>query len=168
MEKNEIERKFAVTESEKKAVQAYLSQNGFIYEGKNQIVDDYYLVIENSEYLRIRHTKSPTLDHHKVINEDTCEEISVPILDTKGMAIMLNKLGYEHQITVDKTRVAYTNSQVEVVLDYLEGLGNFVEIEVYEGTREDMNNLVDQLELTNEVKKRGYPDLLISHTNKNK
>jgi len=70
--------------------------------------------------------KGPKLDRET----KTREEIAVPLPDPQAMRTVLQRLGFEEFAVVEKRRSVYDLGGVEVVLDRVAGLGDFVELEV--------------------------------------
>lgn len=59
---------------------------------------------------------------------------------------IFNNLGFEIDVIVDKTRKVYKKDDTEFEIDYVEGLGYFLEIE--SDTKENLNKYIKLLGLT--------------------
>ncbi|MFC1677800.1 class IV adenylate cyclase [Planctomycetota bacterium] len=57
------------------------------------------------------------------------EELEIQILDPETTENLLLAIGYAKILTIEKTRKLYKFDNCEIALDYLEQLGNFIEIE---------------------------------------
>jgi adenylate cyclase class 2 len=57
------------------------------------------------------------------------QEIEIEVSDANSMEKLLSVLGYEMKLSVEKKRRLWRIGGCEIALDYLETLGNFVEIE---------------------------------------
>lgn len=174
---NEYERKFRCTDVDK--ITQQLTQKGFIKHKEKHQVDTYFIVNKTDEqqrrvYLRIREDKkknSSSLDYHIVLNDDTTKEIEVGVEDAKKTTEILNQLGQQVVCVVNKKRLSYKKSHIEVTIDRIDELGVFVEVEVSlddaKEAIEELNSTCQLLKLKNEnrVSGEGYPDLLIKHEN---
>ncbi len=87
--------------------------------------------VSNINFLRIRKEKDRTLFTLKrpKKNELDCIEREVTISDAKQMEDMIEYMGYEKVVEVIKTRQKAKHETYEVLLDTVEGLGHFVEVE---------------------------------------
>lgn len=61
---------------------------------------------------------------------------------------IFNNLGFEIDVIVDKTRKVYKKDGTEFEIDYIEGLGYFLEIE--SDTKENLNKYIKLFGLTKE------------------
>jgi adenylate cyclase class 2 len=122
---------------------------------------------ETDEALRLRvengvpilHYKGPKLDRET----KTREEIGMDIPDPAALKAVLDRLGFKEVTKVVKFRRTYLVGKVEVALDRVEGLGDFVELEfrgedMEEGKR-DIFALRDELGLKGN-ERRSYLELL--------
>jgi len=120
------------------------------------------------EALRIRaqgglltlYYKGPKLDHET----KTREEIAAPLSDPAAMRTILQRLGFKEFAVVDKTRDIYDLDGVEVVLDHIVGLGDYVELEVQgediEKGKAALYNVMASLGLEGS-ERRSYLELLL-------
>ena len=73
------------------------------------------------------------------------EEVNVRILDSlDNVLALLSSLGFRHVYTLRKTREVYEVGDYTVTIDYVEGLGSFVEIE-YKGVMGNLSELEEKL-----------------------
>ena len=94
---------------------------------------------ETDEALRIRRehpvgvdTWTTTVTYKGPLVESaskTREEIETTVADGEALDAILDRLGFSPAATVEKTREHYQLGEYTVVLDTVEGLGEFVEIE---------------------------------------
>ncbi len=88
-----------------------------------------------SEWLRVR--KSPdgsSLTYKKWHNKDgnecvSCDEHQTRLSDADAFEKILKCLGFRELIVVDKKRTAWQYKGAEIALDYVNGLGIFIELE---------------------------------------
>ncbi|MEK9156379.1 MAG: CYTH domain-containing protein [Patescibacteria group bacterium] len=73
---------------------------------------------------------------------------------------ILEKLGFKVDVIVTKKREKHENGNVEILVDEVDGLGNFVEVEAK--NKESFSRIISQLNLKEEniISSAGYPDLL--------
>lgn len=169
----ELEMKFKVD----KDYTDILIQKGYISEPLRHQSDIYFLNGEmiNGFYtwLRLRENKierTYSLDCHRMKALFMAEETEIPlpsIEQVHNMQMILETLGYVPKCTVNKKRLPFKRADVEVVLDEIEGLGSFLEVEIMgDGTDENMARLQSHvLELGLELEqgiRAGYPNLLIA------
>jgi len=148
---------------------------GFILKKKKHQIDTYFIVNKKTkygtrDYLRIREdlsSNSLSLDYHKVLSELETDETEIKIVDKEGIIKILELLGYDIVCVVNKIREQYEKDNVVITVDKVEGLGNFVEIEINEeltdSNRNKIYSIATNLELMEKdrVSKKGYPDLLM-------
>jgi adenylate cyclase class 2 len=74
-------------------------------------------------------------------------EKEIEIKDGEVMMEILNHIGYEEFVLVDKKRIKTKYKDMEIVLDEVEGLGEFIEAEkiVTTESREDRKNIQNEL-----------------------
>lgn len=119
-------------------VERLLLERGATPLGEQDQIDEYFNhpcrdFAETDEALRLRKDtrgrityKGPKLDRFT----KTREEIEMDIDDLDKMALMLIRLGFRPVVKVSKKRKEYVLNGVTVSLDSVEGLGDFVELEV--------------------------------------
>ncbi|MEX2170688.1 MAG: class IV adenylate cyclase [Pirellulales bacterium] len=176
----EIEQKFRV--SDHTAVIARLTQFGTLSLGEIEQRDTYYAhpardFAQTDEALRIRRVgdescvtyKGPKLDS----TTKTRREIELPIASAVQFGELLEALGFTPVADVAKRRrimrVERPPFSIEVALDKINDLGNFVELEVVaepadlDAARAKIAQLASELGLTNS-ERRSYLELLIAAT----
>jgi adenylate cyclase class 2 len=124
--------------------------------------DIYFVVPQqkpNTLYLRIR-TKNnkSTLAYHEVQDDTETKEWETDVADGKTTIEIISKLGFAKDVIVDKRREKYKLDGSEILIDYVDGLGYFVEIE--STSEEELDNIASKLSLGDRVSGVGYPDLL--------
>ncbi len=119
------------------------------------------------EALRIRreglehvlHYKGPKLDRVS----KSREEISSPVPDPRSFTLILERLGFKLVSQVEKHRTVLSLEGVEISLDRVAGLGDFVELEIMgddlESGRERLLSMMKELGLE-KSERRSYLELL--------
>ncbi len=87
-------------------------------------------------------------------------EITVEVRDAAGMLSILARLGFAEALRVRKIRETYVLSGIEVALDRVEGLGEFVEVEVGEHALSEAFAVLKKLG-AEEVVEETYAELLL-------
>jgi len=104
--------------------------------------------------------KGPKLD----ARSKTREELSVAVPDPAAMRLILDRLGFRPVAEVKKIRRNYGVGKVEVSLDRVAGLGDYVELEVQDLPIEEGRSMIFALlkELGLErTERRSYLELLL-------
>ncbi len=135
--------------------------------------EDYFVNIPANKYFRIRHQdgKSEVAYHFTHYADDgdrlKADEYETGVDDPIMMSNILKQLQFNNKITVTKHRKVYLYKTFEVVLDYIEELGHFVEVEVKEmedSFQEELikcRKIIEELGVKGkEVPEKGYPDLI--------
>jgi len=116
-----------------------LRKIGAEYVGKKHQVDIYYSLYKRpmnkkkGKVMRIRHDKlnhTTRFEFHLPKNTYAAEEIEVQVGDLKTMKRILKEMHAKEEYTVDKQRLVYRKRELEIVLDKVKGLGNFIEVEL--------------------------------------
>ena len=142
----EVEAKFAIGDSD--GIRAGLGRKGVRMKRKQQEHDVYYNARhrdfgETDEALRVRYDdigitltyKGPKI---RVGSAKAREEFNLVVADSGTLEDILSRLGFRRTATVSKVREFYEIGDVTVTLDDIEGLGQFIEIEILtEENRED-------------------------------
>lgn len=171
----ELEVTFQASEIE--TIERSVQRNGFEATAKKHQIDHYYIVGETDDdgvrhYFRLREdkrTSENSLDYHRVLSEFETEETEVPINSVEDGREILALLGHDVECVVDKQRTEYEQNGVVVTIDHIDGLGDFVEIELDGALTEEkerrFDELIDQFDLDEEsrVKNKGYPELIMSN-----
>lgn len=123
----------------------------------------------NNEWLRIRKEDNTNILNYKSKNElDEIEEYEVLIDNSEKLNIILNRLGLNENVKVNKHRISYLyKDKYEISFDEVEKLGLFIEIEVkkYEFSNQKelelLLNLINELNLNiNNISTKRYPELM--------
>ena len=185
----ETEIKIKLTEKEYKELDLLLKQEA-IFINESRQVDTYYEPmyrkfiqdefekgVSITEWLRIgiRGNKK-ILNYKHWYDNKYCDEYEVEIDNEKNLEKIFQVLGIEKLIVVNKTRKKYMfQNKYEIVLDNVEELGYFVEIEVkeYKSTPlEEYDELLKFVKKCNlnleQIDKVGYPYHLLAKLYKNK
>jgi adenylate cyclase class 2 len=153
-------------------VERLLLEMGAALLGEHDQVDEYFNhpcrdFAETDEALRLRMDsrgrmtyKGPKIDRFT----KTREEIELDIDDMDKMTLILVRLGFRQVAKVNKRRKEYLLDGVTASLDSVEGLGDFVELEVQgedaEEGRSRIEKLRDDLGLVGS-ERRSYLEMLI-------
>jgi adenylate cyclase class 2 len=133
------------------------------------VQEDYYFkhpcwdFKEKDEALRLRREgavciltfKGPRLGKSAKVRE----ELEVRLDDFKGMAALLQRLGFEKAFTIKKRRSDFSLEGATISVDSVEGLGEFVEIEVLvrelpAGTGEEAQMMENLYKLLGDIAER--------------
>lgn len=178
----ETEIKVKLSEEEYFSISSYLEKEGIFLKETEQ-KDTYYQPSyrkflkdgkeEIEEWLRIglRGNKK-ILNYKKWYHNKYCDEYEVEIDDEKNLEKIFTVLEIEEIVKVIKKRKTYSYlNKYEVALDYVLGLGYFVEIEVKKyhlsalEEYEELIKIIKKWGLTlQNIDKRGYPYHLIYHS----
>jgi len=153
-------------------------------------VDDYYVPCHRDffaekpnpvEWLRIRTNPDKVVfEYDKSINkredgeQDYAEEYETEIGDAEEMKKILGFLDFKKSATVEKQREYWMCGDIEVALDRIKGLGDFIEAEA-KGDFKDMKEAKDAcikfledlgIENVGSIQiKKGYPQLILERLN---
>jgi len=169
----ELEVKYKVKEFPVELVETL----GFVKSKESHQIDKYYIVNkvlkEKRTYLRLRQDvlkEKFSFDLHQIISDIAADETEIALRDSNDILKtekILGTLGYPFVCEVNKYRIVYKKDNVNLVLDKVKNLGNFIEIEmVGEETEENENVLFKiakqlSLEEIDRVVKKGYPDMIL-------
>lgn len=179
----EVEIKIPIDNFEE--VKARVSASGKLIKSIHQI-DDYYNPIHKdflgqkpqpTEWLRLRTNPDKVIfEYDKAINMqpdgnyEYAEEYETEISNKEEFIKILNFLDFKKAITVDKQREYWDCGDLEIALDKIKDLGDFIEVEAKgnfenaEQARKSCLNFLDNLGIKNaeqiEIKK-GYPVMLL-------
>lgn len=115
------------------------------YKGAKQVIDTYYVdprrknlklnaAHKLTECCRIREKDGRfytayKLDHYKGGQWQYSDEYETEIKDLHAMEMIFDCLGLEVLVIVDNTKHTYLTQDYEVVIEEVNGLGNFLEVE---------------------------------------
>lgn len=109
-------------------------------------IDTYYLISPKYRFksgkprLRIRENKTAnkfSWEYHQPIDAFGAKEYEVNIDDPKVAKLILKKLNYEIEAVIDKVREEYKFKSLNIVLDKVKGLGQFMEVEIMNSSRKE-------------------------------
>jgi predicted adenylyl cyclase CyaB len=156
----ELEKKYKIQDCS--LAKQELGAMGAQFVGESRDIDVYFQVpqdVPNTRYLRVRtRGYKSTLAFHQVIDDLETKEWETDVSDGKITQDIIAKLGFEIDVVVDKTRQRYNLDDSEIVLDHIENLGYFLEIE--SPTEEQLDSIAAKLTLGERITGKGYPDLL--------
>ncbi len=149
-----------------------ISQGGVFLGGVSQ--EDRYLghpcrdFASTDEGLRLRRERDRVALYYKGPKLDkltkTREELSTPVPDPGSMDLILQRLGFTPVATVEKVRRSYRLGNVEVSLDRVSGLGEFVELEVQDLPLDIGRSLLEEARKAlglERTERRSYLELLL-------
>ncbi|MCB9362905.1 class IV adenylate cyclase [Candidatus Woesearchaeota archaeon] len=96
---------------------------------------DYFAEVPTKEYLRVRHQegRSSIAYHFCHFREDNIleqsDEYETEVEDANILSSIFRRVGMVHKVTVTKRRRVYMHDDAEIVLDDVEELGHFIEVE---------------------------------------
>ena len=160
----ELERKFNITNV--RSIKLKIKKIGARFLNISESKDIYFKVpqkIKSTKYLRIRtkdNNLNGTLAYHEVLNDYNTKEWEVDISDAKTTKAVIEKLGFEMDVIIQKTREKYQFDKIEILIDQVKNLGAFIEIEA--PTIKSLKDTIILLELDQKdiISGSGYPDLL--------
>jgi adenylate cyclase, class 2 len=138
---------------------------------------NFFEEIPITEYLRVRYEEGNNNVEYQFLHfkendpEDLIktDEYSTKIEDPKMMSIILKKLGMTNNITVKKHRKYFNYKDFDILIDHIEGLGHFIEIEAKkiietpEETRKLCYRILEEIKAKWEQPKiGGYPRMLLA------
>jgi len=102
-------------------------------------IDKYYslykrpLTKRKGSIVRVRHNvneKRTFFEFDWALNDFAAHEIEVEVNNYNNIQTILKKMKAKVEYTIDKKREYFRKGQLEIVLDRVKGLGNFMEIEI--------------------------------------
>ena len=102
--------------------------------------------------------------------QNQCNEYETIISDAVAMKKILEALGFEIEIVVDKTRNSWLTEDIEISIDEVEGLGCFIELEAVSYVKTEELNVIEErfYKLLNKIEAKvgernrvGYPYMLL-------
>jgi len=125
-------------------------------------------------YLRIRKIgKGGNFEYHIVKNDIQTNEWTVKVENWEILAKILEFLDFKKICVVNKERLVFQKGKIEIVMDKVKNLGNFIEIE-FKGdpsrnTTMKLQKVASALNLSQKdiVYGVGYPDLLMNKIKNN-
>ncbi|PIN88826.1 class IV adenylate cyclase [Candidatus Pacearchaeota archaeon CG10_big_fil_rev_8_21_14_0_10_34_76] len=139
--------------------------------------EDFFDLDPPVEYLRIRNENGKNELHYNFLHLDEnklllkTDEYETSVGDPEMMKTILEKLDMVNKVTVTKKRKTYTYDNFEICLDFIEELGDFIEVEAkkiigsVEGTREKCYEILREIGAEFKeipLKFRGYPLMVLA------
>lgn len=180
----EVEAKFPLLN--KDDVEKAIKRLGLLQKSSDEIQRDTYYTpfhknfLDNeivSEWFRVRETKSMCSVNFKQFLpigakiQNQCKEFETEISDIHALKNILNLLDFKKIIAVNKVRNSWIMDNVEISIDVVEGIGEFIELEALDNLKqEEINNMqshfMEVLKIINaEVGPRnreGYPYMMLN------
>ena len=160
------------------------------FNGSRKQVDKYFVLPQKDffdikdipdEYLRIRYEQDRSHLNYSFLHFesdgwlDSTDEYETLVQKPEIVEEIFKRIGLINKITVKKTRKYFDCGDFEVVLDCVENLGNFMEIEAKKDfggvkkTRKACHDFMAKLNIECDVQKEmGYPRMLYKKLRKNK
>lgn len=140
-----------------------IKEKNYKFGYKVQKQDTYYTdkkleFIKTKTCLRTRKTNNEKLElTFKPKTTDSTEKygkkevnIALDVKDLEDIKFILNGLGYDEYISFTKNRTVYTKNECgfehNIMLDSIENVGNFIELEIIAHTEEEKEKLHDELD----------------------
>ncbi len=164
-------------------VEAALLQKGYKYLGSRIEEDTYFQhpcrdFKETDEALRIRRILEPggasielTYKGPRVLGKKDVKEreeitVSLNTRDYEALMLLLERLGFRRVAVVKKERRIYRNKEIQVMIDKVDNLGSFIEVEVISevigGTlAERIKSIIKDLGIKGQAVDKTYLELLI-------
>jgi len=179
MENIEVELKFPLLNSEEligKLSRLIGSGNGSELQKDTYYVPAHRNFLEKkpvSEWLRLRESKEGfSLNYKKYHNEEgdavSCDEFESKVENLEAMKKLLESLDFEEIVCVSKERKIWNYKNVEIAIDAIEGLGEFIELEAkgdfasVDEAEEHLHSVLGELGAkVGEQDFKGYPFLLL-------
>ncbi len=165
---NELELKFACEDLEAARERAERIGFAFVHEKTQQ--DTFYINGDKGPdgvrvFLRLREQQGgASLDYHRVLSDLESEETEVGVDEPEKMKRIMAMLGMPVLVVVRKRRVTLRRGEYNLVLDRVDGLGDFAEIETFgagsEEIEERIKAMARELGLGAQVPGAGYSELL--------
>lgn len=181
----EVEIKVKINNFEE--IKEKVSKMGKLIKSIKQI-DDYYIPCHRNffakkphpiEWLRIRTNPNKViLEYDRSINQkddgdnDYVEEYETEILNEKELRKILEFLDFKKVIMIEKQREYWMCGKIEIALDKIKGLGDFIEAEAkgdFKNEKEAKKECINFLEnlgikdIEKKHIKKGYPELFLEN-----
>jgi len=142
--------------------------------GHKMFLDSENMIVEKGIVPRIRQKAEKIILEFKEICRDGAGfEIKSFLTDIPLGVKFLERLGFKEAFTVSKEREEYSFGDLNICLDFVEGLGNFIEVEKMissldkkEEAKIECMNLFDKMNLEFKLEPRKYGDLIQEKINK--
>lgn len=136
--------------------------------GHKMFLDDNHLIVEGGLSARLRQTgDKKLLEFKEIVRMGGGLEISSELEEVEDGLRFLEKLNFEEAFTVAKQREKYSFKDLEICLDRVEKLGDFIEIEKIissseneQQARQECLDLLEVLAPQAELENKRYGDLM--------
>ncbi|MDA3856100.1 MAG: class IV adenylate cyclase [Candidatus Woesearchaeota archaeon] len=141
---------------------------------KNEFLDSKGKIKDGGIVFRIRIVNSKKIFEIKEIDRNVGGgiEYKIDIADMSSTKRIIEKLGFEEFFTIKKQRAYYQFEDFEIALDNVDGLGEFIEVELMveaDSQKEEAKKrclyLLKKLGLEANLEKQKYGDLIIEKKN---
>lgn len=169
----ENEVKYKIKDIEK--IKAKILAEGFIFHSEKYQEDYYFSPFHKNfagtrkYYLRLRKKNDSCIfAYHIVKNDLQTKEFEVGVDNFEVFYKILGLLDFKKDCVVKKNRLTYQKDGIEIMVDNVKNLGNFIEIEWCGKFTKDVKNRFHSLIETFGLKEQdlvsglGYPDLLMA------
>jgi adenylate cyclase class 2 len=144
--------------------------------GHPMFLDENKMIIEGGLSARIRENNEKNLlEFKEIVRKGGGMEVSSELNDVKLGLKFLEKLKFEEAFTVSKKRDIFLHEGFTICLDWVEGLGDFIEIEKMisssdekERVRQECLQLLHKIVPDAKIENRKYGDLMQEKINENK
>lgn len=93
---------------------------------------DFISINPISEWLRVRESDMHSYLNYKNLhgeNTVSCDEVETSVNNPKNLKKILINLGFTKIVTVEKYRTSWESDEIEISIDEVIGLGNYIELE---------------------------------------
>ena len=171
--KIENEMKFKAEDTAK--LEEKIKDAGFVFEKETNQEDLYFSPAHRKfagtkkYYLRLRKQGDGNCSfaYHEVVNDLQTKELDVEVDGCDNFIEILNNLNFTLDCVVKKNRRIFTNSFFEIVVDKVDNLGLFIELEYIGEKSENIDSFFEELIKNLGLSKKnlvagvGYPDMLM-------
>ncbi len=136
--------------------------------GHPSMLDGNNFVIEGGYSARVgQRGEKTTVEFKEILRGKGGIEVKSPIASIELGKKFLNRLGFKEAFTIHKFRDYFKLDGLEIALDKVDTLGNFIEIEKMvsspdeiESARKECHELLDKLNINHEIVDKKYGDLM--------
>lgn len=154
--KPQIETELKARLANRRHTETVLKKLGACYITKKHQIDYYFSpphksLVGKGLYFRVRHdalSGKSRLEYHKSLGKFTGEEYEIDISDHNMMLHILRLLEFKPEVVIDKTRDTYKLDTINIELDIVKELGNFIEIEILNHDRKEAEKTIFEMAKT--------------------
>ncbi|MEI6267103.1 MAG: CYTH domain-containing protein [bacterium] len=152
----ELEIKFKISNGQFESM-----HSKFDFSEVKKSTDTYYIMPDPNLYLRVRESKGgASFEYHEYVDEYLTKEWESGVTSPEIIKEILDKLHYQIDVVVEKKRQIAGYKNLEIVLDEITGLGQYLELEGKDRAIIDEVAIELGLKKENQIIGAGYPDLL--------